>query len=304
MTKIKLKACLYFYRYAYIHIGLCRYGSFCERKLTKCRKREKWIDDDLNCLFYEFRYKKLDWSVLDSVILLEGVVVINLGLGFKHTMCENKRIVNYVVCLIIKTNCCSSRSRHYDIYITCNTPLCSVLEITNEILAPEDANGEIAGVNAELLPIVFCSGRQRVQGDDVGVHVARVEENVGEEVETEPDGLFQLFVFSQLAILPRVTLNYQCRETVPARITCAEREFKKVGHVSYEFDIFVDLLPLVVPIDEQITDRAIELGRVRATPIRVRLVGEHIHDAVRKTVPQIECALRRIILRQSETNLG
>ena len=55
----------------------------------------------------------------------------------------------------------------------------SVLEITNEVFAPEDTNREITGVNSKLLPVVFCSRSQSVQRDDVGVHVAKIEENVG-----------------------------------------------------------------------------------------------------------------------------
>ena len=61
----------------------------------------------------------------------------------------------------------------------CEQLLLSVLEITNEVFAPEDTNGEIAAVDSKLLPVVFCSRRQIVQRDDVGVHVAEIEENVG-----------------------------------------------------------------------------------------------------------------------------
>ena len=62
---------------------------------------------------------------------------------------------------------------------TVRTTLLSVLEITNEVFAPEDTNGEIAAVDSKLLPVVFCGRRQIVQRDDIGVHVAEIEENVG-----------------------------------------------------------------------------------------------------------------------------
>ena len=62
------------------------------------------------------------------------------------------------------------------VYAQC---LFSVLEITNEVFAPEDTNGEIAGIDSKLLPVVFCGRRQIVQRNDVGVHVASIEENVG-----------------------------------------------------------------------------------------------------------------------------
>jgi len=82
-----------------------------------------------------------------------------------------------------------------------------VVEVTSELLTPEDANEEVAYVVSELFPVIRDLVVHSVHLVDVSIHVAHVVEQICRYVVSKHNKLLQFFILGQDTIFPRIVIE-------------------------------------------------------------------------------------------------
>ena len=83
----------------------------------------------------------------------------------------------------------------------------SVLKGSQEVIAPEETDGEISAVVTNLCPKILCRLLKRHEWQHIVKHVSQIEQDVGQDVMHYNDTFPQSLFFSELSICQGIVGN-------------------------------------------------------------------------------------------------